>query len=50
MNICDEKYMHIAALIHARFHETLISACTGSSSAKWIIEKIGVHLFKKKPN
>ena len=31
VNICDEKYMHIASLIHHRFHDTLISACTGSS-------------------
>lgn len=47
VNICQTKYVDMAGAVHRRAKEAIISACTGSSAAKWFIRKIAKHIFRK---
>lgn len=47
VNLCEVEYLRMALSVHPRLKDTLISACTGSSTAKWFVKKIAKIIFKK---
>ncbi|RNA16771.1 hypothetical protein BpHYR1_003042 [Brachionus plicatilis] len=49
LNICEGRYIELAANAHLKIADILIAACSGHSGFKWLVNKIGDNFFNK-PN
>ena len=47
INICEGQYIKMAEETHIKIKDMLIAACSGHSSAKWLIKKIAKVIFNK---
>lgn len=50
INICEGKYIELAANAHLKIADILIAACSGHSGFKWLLNKIGDNFFEKSNN
>ena len=46
INICEGKYIELAANAHMKIADILIAACSGHSGFKWILNKVADKIFK----